>query len=232
MDAIPLNLLDLAALCILLISAIIAFFRGFVHEVLSIAAWVGAALAALYGMPYLRPLANEWIPIAWAADAAAAIAIFLVVLLALSLMTNAISKQVQDSALNALDRSLGVLFGLARGAFIIAVGFVVIGWMFPKDDERPAWVTEARGLPLMESGAEVIRAMIPQDLLDDKKEDVRAATREAEEKARKAVVDETFKRLVQPKPEAQPAPKDSAKPSYDAEQRDEMQRLIESTTGN
>lgn len=232
MDAIPLNLLDLAALGILLISALIAFFRGFVHEVLSIAAWVGAALAALYGLPYLRPVANDWIPIAWAADAAAAIAIFLVVLLALSLATNAISKQVQDSALNALDRSLGVLFGLARGAFVIAVAFVVLTWMFPARDDRPSWVAEARGLPLMESGAEMVRALVPQDLLDDKKDEVRAAARAAEEKARKAVVDETFNRLVQPKPEADPATEDTAEPGYDDEQRDEMQRLIESATGN
>lgn len=231
MDAIPLNLLDLAALGILLISAVVAFFRGFVHEVLSIAAWVGAGLAALHGLPYVQPLAREWIPITWAADAAAAIAIFLVILLFLALITRAVSKTVQDSALNALDRSLGVLFGLARGAFVVAVAFIVLSWMFPDRDDRPAWVAEARGLPLMEGGAQLVRALVPEDLLSEKKDEVRAAAREAEEKARQAVVDQAFERLVQPKPQAAPAEGGDGRPTYDAEQRDEMQRLIESATG-
>ncbi len=231
MDAIPLNLLDLAALGILLISAVIAFFRGFVHEVLSIAAWVGAGFAALYGMPLLQPYTRQWIAVGWAADAAAAIGIFLVVLLALAIVTRAVSKTVQDSALNALDRSLGVLFGLARGALIIAVAFIVVTWMFPNRENRPSWVADARGLPLMEGGADLVRALVPEDMLTEKEDQVRAAASEAEEAARKAVIDQTFDRLVQPKPQAAPDGAADAKPSYDAEQRDEMQRLIESATG-
>lgn len=230
MDAIPLNLLDAAALGILLISAVIAFFRGFVHEVLSIAAWVGAGLAALHGLPYLQPHARAWIPITWAADAAASIALFLVALLVLALVTRAISRRVQESALNALDRSLGVLFGLARGAFVVAVAFIVAGWLMPDEDNRPAWIAEARSLPLIEDGAEMVRSLVPAGLLDEKQEEVRSAAKDAEDKARQAVVDEAFKRLVQPRPEGGD-PTNAADPKYDADQRDEMQRLIESATG-
>jgi membrane protein required for colicin V production len=231
MDAIPLNPLDLVALGILLISALIAFFRGFVHEVLSIVAWIGAALAALYGLPYLQPWTRSWIPVTWAADAAAAAAIFLGVLLVLALVTRALSKQVQDSPLNALDRSLGVLFGLARGAFVVAVAFVVLSWMFPVAEKRPDWIREARALPLMEGGAQLVRSLVPEGVLDDREKQVRAAATEAEDKARQAVVDQAFKRLVQPRPEAAKPANDTAAPRYDAEQRDDMQRLIESQMG-
>ena len=137
MDSLSINVFDMVALAVLLLSAMLAFFRGFVHEVLSITAWVGAALSALYGLPYVRPKAHELIPIAAAADAVGALAIFLVVLLILSIITRSVSKQVQGSALNSLDRSLGFLFGLGRGAVVLSIAYVVLSWVIPDPAARP-----------------------------------------------------------------------------------------------
>lgn len=163
MDALPINVLDLIVLVVLLLSAVLAFFRGFVHETLGIAAWVGAGLAALYGLPVIQAEVRKLIPVTWAADAAAAVAIFLVTLLVLSILTRAIARKVQDSSLGSVDRSLGVLFGLARGAFLVGLAYIVLAWLIPPVD-HPAWIREARGLPLIRDTAGLIRAAVPQEL--------------------------------------------------------------------
>ncbi len=240
MDALPVNAFDLVVIAVLLISAVIAFFRGFVHEVLAIAAWAGAALAALHGLPYVQPVAREHIPLTWAADAAAAAAIFLVVLLVLALITRSVSKRVQDSALGALDRSLGFVFGVARGAFVVAVGFIVVAWLWPEPDERPGWIREARSLPLVEDGATLVRTLVPESL-EGETQRAGAAAREAEDKARQALeLKKTYDRLTQPTPSSAPAPgaapgpapapapAPEREPGYDTAPRQDLNRLIES----
>lgn len=247
MSDVNLSVLDIIALAIIVISAGLAFFRGFVHEVLSITAWAGAALAALYGLPYLQPKAREIISVTWAADGAAALAIFLVVLLALSLVTHAISKRVQESTLGSLDRSLGVLFGIARGVLVVLISFIVLSWIFPPEmvkdkktgkehDTRPDWILSTRTLPYMEQGAAVLRGMVPQDLLDTE-EDAKKKAAEAKRQADEAVeIKKTYDRLTQPPPSSDkgtgnPAqqPTDPAKPppAYNNSERQNLDRLIE-----
>jgi membrane protein required for colicin V production len=247
MESLSINVLDMVAIAVLILSATLAFFRGFVHEVLSITAWVGAALAALYGLPYVRPKAHELISIPVVADAAAAIVLFLVVLLILSIITRAISKRVQDSTLNSLDRSLGFLFGLLRGAVILSLAYVVMSWAVPDPQARPDWIRTARSTPLMESGGNMLRALMPDSLVAEE-DRARAKTAEAKEAAEQAIeAKRTFDRLTQPRPDAAPEPapppaggvssaspaendpaasKDD--PNYDDSTRQTLDRLIQS----
>lgn len=229
MDSVPVNAFDLVIIAVLLISGVIAFFRGFVHEVLAIAAWAGAALAALYGLPHVRPVAREYIPLTWAADLAAGSALFLGVLLVLALITRALSRRVQNSALGALDRSLGFLFGLVRGAFVVAVAFVVVTWIWPEPDDRPRWIAEARGLPLVEDGAELVRSLIPESMEEDA-ERVRTSVREAEDLNRQVRdAQPLFERMTQPRT-ADPSDGSAPETGYEAEQREELNRLMQSQT--
>ena len=121
MAELPFTFLDIAIGIVLLVSGLLAFVRGFVHEVLAVGAWVGAIFIAVFGFPYLRPYARDLIPHELAADVAAGAAIFVVALVVLSLLTRALSDRVKDSALNALDRSLGFVFGLLRGAVLVCL---------------------------------------------------------------------------------------------------------------
>src|SRR5690348_9186449 len=121
MSSLPINGLDLTVGLVLLISALLAFLRGFVQETLSVGAWIGATFGALYGVRYVHPYAREVIPLDWAADAAATVVLFLLILFVLSIATNMIAQTVQRSSLNPLDRSLGFLFGIMRGAVILCV---------------------------------------------------------------------------------------------------------------
>ena len=108
MDAIndlPINIVDIGVLLVLLVSAVLAYARGFVHEVLSVGGWIGAIFATFYGFPYAKPFARKYIALDLAAYLVAGTVIFIVTLVFLSLITRAIAKQVQASALNVLAYS-------------------------------------------------------------------------------------------------------------------------------
>jgi len=162
LDNIPLNAVDIAVALILLVSAILAYARGFVHETLAVAGWVGAFLATVKGYPYLQPYARDMIPADLLADFAAGVSIFVVTLVILTLITRAISSRVKESALNVLDRSLGFLFGLVRGAVVICAAYIGLGLLIPQE-EQPDWVTEAKSLPLIVDGSQVLASLLPED---------------------------------------------------------------------
>ena len=78
MENLPISPVDLGVLILLLISGLLAFSRGFVHEALSVAGWVGAALAVLFLLPYVSPYLRENISNIWLADGIGAAVIFIV----------------------------------------------------------------------------------------------------------------------------------------------------------
>ncbi|MEX2629365.1 MAG: CvpA family protein [Tistlia sp.] len=160
---LPVNAADVIVIAILLISAGLAFFRGLVHEALAIAAWLGAALATLYFFLPAQAISRQLIAILLVADIVAGVIVFLLTLIVLTVLSRMISKRVQDSSLGALDRSLGFVFGLLRGALVVCIAWLVLNWLLPPA-EHPDWIREARSRPLVESGAEALRALAPDSL--------------------------------------------------------------------
>ena len=165
---------DLIIIAILALSALLAFMRGFVREVLSIGAWVGAALATIYGFPIAQPYARKYIEVALFADIAAGVAIFVVALIVLTVLSHALSRNVRSSALGAVDRALGLLFGLVRGAVLVCLAYLVMAWAIPQED-RPVWVAEARTLPLVQQGAGLLLKILPESALKQGEDAVGAA---------------------------------------------------------
>jgi len=220
MDSLPISALDLFVIAVVIVSALLAFMRGFVKEVLAIGAWVGAVLGALYFRPMAQPIARQFIPIDWAADAAALVALFLAIMLVLSIITTSLSKTVKASALSGLDRALGVLFGVARAAVILAIMLMVGEWLMG-NNERPRWMTTAKTLPVIEAVSNEIQGLMPDSFMAAEK-----AARGAGDTARQAIdAKQTFDRLTQPTP----ASGDSNAPGYDAKERSDMERLLQGT---
>lgn len=124
----------------------LAFTRGLVREVLGIAAWVGAVLFAGATVGMLRPQMRQWVSNPDIADPAAYLVMFLVGLIVLSVLTGIVGSAVRTSVLGGIDRTLGVLFGIARGVAIVAVAYVASGWLIPVE-RWPEPVQEARSLP-------------------------------------------------------------------------------------
>lgn len=217
MDSLPINIADAAVIVVIVFSAVFAFFRGFVHELLAIVSWVGAGVATLYGFPYLQPEARKLISIDLLADMGAGILIFLVVLIALSIATRLLSRRVRDSAFGPLDRSLGLVFGIARGAILVCLAWLILLWVLPRED-HPAWITQARTLPLVERGGAALVGLVPERLRHAPDEPSGGAA---------GAGPTGYQSLLNP-PTKGDAPPD--KPGYKGRERNAMQRLIEATT--
>lgn len=151
---------DLLVVAVLVVSAGLAFLRGFVEEVLGVGAWVGAVLLGLTLQPTVAPLLAGVDP-PGLADALAVAGVFLVVLVVLKIGIAFVARIVQDSVLGSTDRALGLVFGLLRGAFLLIVTYILAGMVLPGTERWPAAVRDSRALPLVASGADWMVAHLP-----------------------------------------------------------------------
>ena len=154
--------LDLGLLAVVLVSALLAMLRGFTREVLAIASWGAAAIAAVYLHPLVLPYLKPYISKDVVAMAAAAGVVFFVTLVIVSLVTVRLSDAILDSKVGALDRSLGFVFGAVRGLLLCVVAFVFFGWLVP-DKSQPEWVRTARMKPILQATGDQLMAMLPDD---------------------------------------------------------------------
>lgn len=216
MDSLPINLFDLAVIAVIVMSGVIAFFRGLVHEVLAIAAWVGAVLIAIYGFPLARPFLRDLIDMKLVADLATGASLFVINLLVLTAITRTLAKLVKGSALNAVDRSLGFVFGLARGAFLVALAWMGATWVIPDTEYYPDWILAAKTLPLVRQAAVQIERAIPEQMVVRQTDGPPAPEPTTNR--------ETFERLTSPPTEA---PTTAQPEGYGRGERRDMDRLIQ-----
>ena len=158
----PITLLDILLIVVMLISGLLAMVRGFMREVLSITAWVLAAGATLYAYPKLLPLAKQYFNNDIVAAAAVVGGVFLITLLIVSVLTIRISDMVLDSRVGALDRTLGFLFGLARGLVSVVVAYTFFDWLVP-DRSKPDWVMRAKSKVVLSSSGDWLKAQLPEN---------------------------------------------------------------------
>jgi membrane protein required for colicin V production len=160
------NSLDICVVGVIVLSGLMAFARGFVRECLSIASWLGATAVALYGLPYLRPIAERYVPKGTVADGVAAGVLFIVTLVVLTIVAGMISRRVKHSSLSALDRTLGLLFGLGRGALLVVIGFLALSFVLPQKGEKPNWLAQSRTAPLFTNASLAIARFVPGSFRD------------------------------------------------------------------
>jgi len=158
----PISLLDILLIVVMLISGLLAMVRGFMREVLSIAAWVIAAVATLYAYAKLLPYAKEYFNSDMVAAVAVVGSVFLGTLLVISVITVRISDMVLDSRVGALDRTLGFLFGLARGLLIVVVAYAFFDWLVP-DRGKPEWVLHAKSRVVLSSAGDWLKDQLPEN---------------------------------------------------------------------
>jgi membrane protein required for colicin V production len=139
----------------------LSIIHGFVREVLALASWIVAFLVAQTYVTAVEPLLPAAIPGLSLRMLAAFIIIFLVVLLAMTLLTIAVSSLVKRAGLGMVDRTLGAAFGMARGLAIVILTVLLAGLTtLPK---QPAWRHAMFSAPL-EALANAIKVWLPYDL--------------------------------------------------------------------
>jgi membrane protein required for colicin V production len=206
------TLLDLVLIAVMLISGLLAMVRGFMREILSIAAWAAAAGATLYtfyAFPRVVLAAQDWLKNDILAKVAVAAGVFIGTLIVVSIFTVRISDMVLDSRIGALDRTLGFLFGLARGFLIVVVAFqFFMFWVSEK--QRPDAVTFAKSRLALQASGEWLISVLPENL--------------AEMIAKKMVKNK-------PEDERSDEPGAPAAEGYAKPDRDNLKKLIEKPAG-
>ena len=146
------TLVDLAVLAILAVSALLGLSRGLVRELLGLASWILAGYCAYRFGPEAVPLASQAIGNPDVAEPVAYVCVFVVFLIVLSLVANLLGRMVRVSALGGLDRTLGLLYGLARGAAVLVAIYIPVSLALPPD-RWPEAALRSRSLPLIYEGA-------------------------------------------------------------------------------
>jgi membrane protein required for colicin V production len=154
--------IDGAALGVVLLSAAFSMVRGFVRELLSVFAWIGALIAAFNLYPYVVPYWNSILPMKNLVPFLSMGTVFIVTLILLSLLAALISGTIRDSALSGVDRSLGLVFGAVRGLMLICIAYIALSVSLDPS-QWPAPVVNARMLPVAHEGAVDLVSLLPNE---------------------------------------------------------------------
>lgn len=154
---------DIAVLVIVGIAAIGGFLRGFVQEVLSLAAWV----LALFAIHYLHTPLAEWLSTYFANDSASSVLAFALLLLvpymAMKLIAGWAGGASRNSVLGPIDRVLGFGFGAIKGLIIVVIGFSVLVLGYDTvwgPGGRPEWISQSRSYPFVNAASDELVLMI------------------------------------------------------------------------
>ena len=174
------NNLDYIVVGIVLMSGLLALMRGFLREVFSLIAWAGAYFAAINFYAPVVPWMHHYIKNDKTAEWGAMAVVFVVVLIVLIILGNLICSQIKGRAMTWIDRSLGLLYGLARGALVISLIYMsarMVIWPDidtteagqQEDKDRnppPDLLLEAKTRPLMARGADLLAVLVPKEMMD------------------------------------------------------------------
>ncbi|KMW57033.1 Colicin V production protein [Candidatus Rhodobacter oscarellae] len=162
------TIVDAVVAVVIIISAILAYSRGFVREAMSIVGWIVAAILAFMFAGTVKPLVEE-IPfvgnvlrdsceLAMIASFAAVLALALILV---SLFTPLFASIIQRSALGGLDQGLGFFFGVLRGLLLVAVALVVYDRVTVS--QQVAEVSESRTYAVFAGAKDNLNEQLPED---------------------------------------------------------------------
>ena len=162
------TILDGIVAVLIILSAVLAYSRGFVREALAIGGWILAAIVAYFFAPMAEPLMKE-VPILAdfiggscdLAMIAAFAAVFAVALIIVSVFTPLFAGAVQRSALGGIDQGFGFLFGVARGLLLVVIGMIIYDQVIVNDPIP--WVDDSRTAIVYSQVSDVIMEQIPED---------------------------------------------------------------------
>ena len=155
------SVVDIAIIAIILVSLGVGLFRGFAHEMLSLAAWV-VALWVAYGYAHVGGIYLEpYIAQPLFRVVAAFVVIFVVVLIAASIFGYLLSRLLPISGISGVGRLLGVLFGAGRGVVIVALLMLAATFM---DMTSQPWWEESMLMHYFVPVADGLRALMPEDM--------------------------------------------------------------------
>ena len=152
---------DLIIVVIIVVSALISVVRGFVKESISLASWI---LAGFIALRYFAPLADLLEPYVESPTirVGSGFAILFITTLIVGAIVNFMASQaVSKTGLSGTDKSLGVVFGAARGLLIVTM-LVLLAGLTPMPTEP--WWNESAMIEFFTEMANWIKDILPQDI--------------------------------------------------------------------
>jgi membrane protein required for colicin V production len=156
-----LNWFDYVILAIIGLSVLISVWRGFMREVLSLAAWIVAIAVSLAFAEIASAYLANYVTVPSVRLIIAFGGIFVVVLFLGGLVNLLVGRLVQSTGLSGTDRMVGVVFGVLRGVAIVAVLVLLAGFTPLPDDP---WWKQSVLVPHIEILAQWLRGFLPSDL--------------------------------------------------------------------
>ena len=156
---------DIAVLVIVGLGAIGGFMRGFVHECLTLAAWIVAVVAihtllsptSVLVLPYVHSTSAAWV-LAFAI-------LFIVPYFAIKLLASRLGSASRNSVIGPVDRVLGFGFGAVKGTLIVVMAFALVALGYDVAwgrTGRPTWLTESRTYPFINACSDKLVAEISE----------------------------------------------------------------------
>jgi membrane protein required for colicin V production len=169
-------IIDIVVGAVVLISAIISFLRGLIRETLTIAGVIGGFFAAVYFGPKLAPTFSSWIgvaedqeeirklfdivPMNIVADICAYASVFIIVVIIISLISHFTAGAAKAMGLGPIDRTLGVIFGIARA--IVLLGLLYMPFHLLMDtDSKTKYFGESKTHTIIEGTAQFMTRFLP-----------------------------------------------------------------------
>jgi len=218
------NTLDIAVAVVIALSALFAFARGFVREALSIVAWVGAAAIAVYAFDDTYRLTHKFVTTPLLAELVTGAGLFLTSLIVLTILTGYAARFVRATGASPIDRTLGLIFGIARGAALVSLAYLFLDLALPPN-ERPEWIKDARTTPYLSQGANFLKSLLPADWQLKASQTADSAQRSLDQagEAQRAM------RALENPTGPPPPPSGRQQPDYNAGERHDLDRLIQNS---
>ena len=152
---------DLVIVLIIVISALISLVRGFVKESISLASWLFAGFIAFIYFEPLADLLKPYIESPTIRTGSSFAILFVSSLIIGAIINFMVSQLVSKTGLTGTDKSLGVVFGAARGVLIVVI-LVLLAGMTPMPSE--SWWQESTMIDYFATMASWIKDLLPEDI--------------------------------------------------------------------
>lgn len=154
---------DLAIIGIIALSALVGFTRGLLREVLSFVIWLGAVFVAWMFHKELAAELARWIESPTVRLGAAFLILVFGILILGAVFGHLLSLLVDKTGLTGTDRVLGVVFGAARGAVLVAM-LVFLGALTPLPEDD--WWQDSFFIGRFQALADVILDQVPPEAME------------------------------------------------------------------
>jgi membrane protein required for colicin V production len=163
------NGIDIIVISIILISSIVAAFRGFVKEIFSLFSWIFSIIISFHFFANFKTILSEYINQKIIIDIIAFGFPFLISLFICHLITRWLSPKFNTSEVLFIDKFIGFIFGGFRGIFIVVLLF--LGFKYLVGENLPGWLTEAYSYDYLDTIGNILKEiLVDENFIDINKE--------------------------------------------------------------